>query len=174
MGWFIQFMIRIGRSQGIQPSLYWVHLLKGKYHCLLTSCFICLDSAALLLLNEQQFHLYDLNQISQTRGPLYRDTSPVVTGICNYWPDVTFSFYSFQDTFDCSMLCTPGPEDLKDCGFYKLNGINAICEPKKENEDLWVNHINETVEMCKRDCVWVGSRREGSFQCDQKKIAKRL
>ena len=42
----------------------------------LTSCLFCLDSAALLILNEQQIYLYGQIQTSQTGGHPYSDTSP--------------------------------------------------------------------------------------------------
>ena len=42
----------------------------------LTSCIFCFDSAALLMLIEQQFHLFGQIKNSQTRGQLYSDTSP--------------------------------------------------------------------------------------------------
>ena len=42
----------------------------------LTSCLFCLDSAAFLLLNEQQFYLFCQIQTSQTGSQLYCDTSP--------------------------------------------------------------------------------------------------
>ena len=41
----------------------------------LTSCLFCLDSAALLVLNEQQFYLFGQIQTSQTGSPPYIDTS---------------------------------------------------------------------------------------------------
>ena len=42
----------------------------------LTSCLFCLDSAALLVLNEQQFKLFGQIQISQTGSQPHSDTSP--------------------------------------------------------------------------------------------------
>ena len=42
----------------------------------LTCCLVCLDSAALLMMNEQQFYLFDQIQTSQTGGQLYSDTFP--------------------------------------------------------------------------------------------------
>ena len=50
--------------------------LRGSITVRLTSCLFCLDSAALLLLNEQHFCLVGQIQTSQTRGQLYSDTSP--------------------------------------------------------------------------------------------------
>ena len=47
----------------------------------LTSCSFWLDSAALLMLNEQQFYLFGQIQISQTGGQLYSDTSPLMVSI---------------------------------------------------------------------------------------------
>ena len=38
-----------------------------------------MDSAALLMLNEQQINLYDQIQTSQTGGHTYRDTSPMIS-----------------------------------------------------------------------------------------------
>ena len=45
--------------------------LRGSITVRLTSCLFCLDSAALLLLNEQQFYL-----LGQTGGQPYSETSP--------------------------------------------------------------------------------------------------
>ena len=42
----------------------------------LTSCLFCLDSAALLILKEQQFYLFGPIQNSQTGGQLFSNTSP--------------------------------------------------------------------------------------------------
>ena len=42
----------------------------------MTACLFCLDSAALLLLNEQQFYFFGGIQTSQTGGNLYTGTSP--------------------------------------------------------------------------------------------------
>ena len=44
-------------------------------HCTTDLLFIFLDSAALLVLNEQQFYLYGQIQTSQTGGQPYSDTS---------------------------------------------------------------------------------------------------
>ena len=41
----------------------------------LISCFICLDSAALFKMNEQQMHFFGKIQTSKTGQP-YTDTSP--------------------------------------------------------------------------------------------------
>ena len=41
----------------------------------LTSCLFSLDSAALLMLNEQQFYLFCHIQTCQTGGQLFSDTS---------------------------------------------------------------------------------------------------
>ena len=46
-------------------------LRKGKYHCTADLLFICLDLAALLVLNEQQFYLFGKIQTSQTGGQSY-------------------------------------------------------------------------------------------------------
>ena len=51
-----------------RPGL--AHFLKK-----LTSFLICLDSAALLILNEQQFYLFGQFQTSPTRGQPYGDAS---------------------------------------------------------------------------------------------------
>ena len=50
----------------------------------LTSCLFCLESAALLKLNEQQFDLFHKIQTSQTGGQLYSDTFP--HGKCLIYP----------------------------------------------------------------------------------------
>ena len=44
--------------------------------------FICLDLAALLMLNEQQFFLFGQIQTSPTGGQSYSDTSPY--GECSF------------------------------------------------------------------------------------------
>ena len=51
--------------------------LMGSITVWLTSCLFCVDSAALHMLNEQKFYLIGQNQISQTGGQPYIDTSPV-------------------------------------------------------------------------------------------------
>ena len=40
----------------------------------MTSCLICLDSAAFLILNEQQIYMFGKIQSSQAGGQLYIDT----------------------------------------------------------------------------------------------------
>ena len=50
--------------------------LSGSITVWLTSCLFCLDSAALLVLNEQQFKLFGQIQISQTGSQPHSDTSP--------------------------------------------------------------------------------------------------
>ena len=50
--------------------------IRGSINVRLTSCLFCLDSAALLKLNEQQIYLFRQIQTSQTGGHLYSDTSP--------------------------------------------------------------------------------------------------
>ena len=56
--------------------------LKGSITEWLTSCLFCLGSAALLMLNEQQFYLFGQIQTSPTDGQLYSDTSPMVSVLC--------------------------------------------------------------------------------------------
>ena len=51
-------------------------LIKGKCHRMADLLFFCLDSAALLMLNEQQIYLFGQIQTSQTGYQLYSDTSP--------------------------------------------------------------------------------------------------
>ena len=50
----------------------------------MTSCFTGLDSAALLMLNEQHIYLFGQIQTSQIGGQLYSDTSPykVIEFLC--------------------------------------------------------------------------------------------
>ena len=50
----------------------------------LTYCLFCVDSAALLMLNEQQFYVFGKIQTSQIGGQLYSDTSPY--GKCSLVP----------------------------------------------------------------------------------------
>ena len=50
--------------------------LRGSITLRLTSCLFCLDSAALRMLNEQQFYLFGQIQTIQTGGQPYSDTSP--------------------------------------------------------------------------------------------------
>ena len=40
------------------------------------TCLVCLDLAALLMLNEQQFYFFSRIETSQTGSQLYSDTSP--------------------------------------------------------------------------------------------------
>ena len=51
----------------------------------LTSCVVCLDSAALFLFNEQQFYLFGQIQTSKTEGQLYSDTSPMLSVLWSRW-----------------------------------------------------------------------------------------
>ena len=55
--------------------------LRGSIMVALTSCLFCLESAALLKLNEQQFDLFHKIQTSQTGGQLYSDTFPMVSAL---------------------------------------------------------------------------------------------
>ena len=50
--------------------------LRELFNAQLTSCWFCLDSAALLVLNEQQFYLFGQIKNSQTLGKPYSATSP--------------------------------------------------------------------------------------------------
>ena len=50
--------------------------LKGSITVWRTSGLFCFDSAALLMMNEQQFYLFGKIQTSQTGGQPYSDTSP--------------------------------------------------------------------------------------------------
>ena len=52
--------------------------LRGSTTVRLTSSLFCLDSAALLMLNEKQFYLLGQIQPCQTGGQSYSDTSPTV------------------------------------------------------------------------------------------------
>ena len=45
----------------------------------MTSYLFCVDSAALLLLNEQQFYWFGQIQTSRTGGKPYSDTSPMLS-----------------------------------------------------------------------------------------------
>ena len=54
-------------------------ILKGSITVWLTSYLFCLDSAAFLMLNEQQFYLFGQIQASQTGGQPYSDTSPILS-----------------------------------------------------------------------------------------------
>ena len=49
--------------------------LRGSITVRLTSCLFRLDSAALLMLNKQQFYLFGQTQTSQTGGQLYSHSS---------------------------------------------------------------------------------------------------
>ena len=53
--------------------------LKGSITEWLTSCLFCLGSAALLMLNEQQFYLFGQIQTSQTGGQQYVILPPMVS-----------------------------------------------------------------------------------------------
>ena len=48
----------------------------GKYYCTPDLKFKCPDSAALVMLSEQQIYLFCQIQTSQTGGQPYSDTSP--------------------------------------------------------------------------------------------------
>ena len=52
------------------------NILRGSITVQLTSCLFCIDSAALLKLNFQQFYLIGQIQTSQTGGQPNSDTSP--------------------------------------------------------------------------------------------------
>ena len=71
---------RILPSPLILPRMFWLQSentnLRGSIPGWLISCLLYLDSAALLMLNEQQFYLCDQIQTSQTGGQPYNDTSP--------------------------------------------------------------------------------------------------
>ena len=58
--------------------------LRGSITVQLTYCLFCVDSAALLMLNEQQFYVFGKIQTSQIGGQLYSDTSPY--GKCSLVP----------------------------------------------------------------------------------------
>ena len=52
-----------------RPRVENTHLLcKGKYHCVADPCLTCLESATLLMLNEQQISLFGQIRSSQTGG----------------------------------------------------------------------------------------------------------
>ena len=57
------------------------YFIRGIINERLTSCFTCLDSAALFMLNYQQIHLFGWIQTSQTVGQLYSNTSPYEVSI---------------------------------------------------------------------------------------------
>ena len=52
------------------------YFVMGRSNAQLTSCCICLDSAALLMLNLKQIYLVDQIQTRQTGGQPYSDTFP--------------------------------------------------------------------------------------------------
>ena len=52
------------------------YFVTGSITVRLTSCFICLVSAALLLLNEEHIYLFGQIQAGQTASRPYSDTSP--------------------------------------------------------------------------------------------------
>ena len=54
-----------------------------------TSCLFCLDSSALLMVNEQKFYLFGQIQTSQTGGQLYSDTYP--NGECSLFKTAFYS-----------------------------------------------------------------------------------
>ena len=68
----------IGTSSGRKcypVQRIFIYLLRGSITVWLTSCFICLDSADLLWLN-QQLYLFGRIQTSQRQGQPYTDTFP--------------------------------------------------------------------------------------------------
>ena len=55
--------------------------VRGSITVLLTSCFICLVSAALLMLNEQQIYLFSQIQANQTGVQSYSEVFPLQRGL---------------------------------------------------------------------------------------------
>ena len=53
--------------------------IKGNTTVRSTSCLFCLVSAALFMLNEQQFYPFGQIQTGQTGGQPYKDTSPMLS-----------------------------------------------------------------------------------------------
>ena len=66
--------------------------LRGSIPVWWTSCLYCLDSAALQMLNEQQFYLFSQIQTSQTGGHLYTDTSPYKASECSLYRYINDQF----------------------------------------------------------------------------------
>ena len=75
------------------------HSLGGSITVQLTSCLFCLDSAALLMSNEQKFYLLGQIQTSQTGGQIKNDSSPTLTIYFRYQPEVVF--HLFQQFVNC-------------------------------------------------------------------------
>ena len=66
--------------------------IRGSITVQLTSCLFCLDSAALLMLNEQQFFLLGQTQTSSTGGQRYSDTLPLKVSVLCTWTSVSADF----------------------------------------------------------------------------------
>ena len=62
------------------------YFVSGSITVWLTSCLSGLDSAALLMLNQQQIYLFGQIKSSQTGGQQYSDTSPYE--VCEFVPCV--------------------------------------------------------------------------------------
>ena len=67
--------------------------LRGSITVCLTSCLFCLDSAALFMLNDQQFYLFGQIKTSQTGGLPYSDASPMVSVLCTEHPFIYCLFW---------------------------------------------------------------------------------
>ena len=79
--------------------------LRGSITVRVTSCLFCLDSAALLMFDEQQFYLFGQIQTSQTEGQLFSDTFP---------------------NGECSLLCLQAPMIFSLC-FHCSCGEKGFC-----------------------------------------------
>ena len=71
-----------------------------KYHCTADPCLFCLDSAALITLNQYQLCLFGQIQTGQTGGQLYCDTPPYGECSLSYLlPNLLSSTQKMQSSF---------------------------------------------------------------------------
>ena len=72
----------VQKVEGSKPIRQRTLTKGGNITVRLTSCLFCLDSAALVMLNEQHFYLFGQIQICQKGGQPFSDTSPKVSVFC--------------------------------------------------------------------------------------------
>ena len=74
------FLLTNASQMEVALKVYPRRYLRGSIIVWLTSGLFCLDSAVLLMSNEQKFYLFGQTQTSQAGGQLSSDTSP-----CGEW-----------------------------------------------------------------------------------------
>ena len=79
------------------------------YFTVQLTCLICLDSAALLMLNEQQLYLFGQIQTSPSEGQSYSETVPYVSVLCLRQPvilNVTIPIFYLCYKFTHALVLT--------------------------------------------------------------------